>query len=105
MQQHDKAGFFWLSTRVFKYGAHPSRNPVMPFLPTIAILSVFLWVAYRNATKKTGKQPPGPQGLPIFGSIFELDRQRPWHTFVEWKKEYGEVDRIQSSDPSLSLFR
>ncbi|EEB91961.1 hypothetical protein MPER_09602, partial [Moniliophthora perniciosa FA553] len=32
-----------------------------------------------------------PKGYPIVGNIFDLDLKRPWHTFVEWKKAYGDI--------------
>ncbi|KAI3612829.1 cytochrome p450, partial [Moniliophthora roreri] len=48
-----------------------------------------IWIIYLNR-KRPGKLPPGPKGYPLVGNIFQL-QNRPWHTFVEWKKTYGDI--------------
>ncbi|ESK85543.1 cytochrome p450 [Moniliophthora roreri MCA 2997] len=54
-----------------------------------ALISVTIWIIYLNR-KRPGKLPPGPKGYPLVGNIFQL-QNRPWHTFVEWKKTYGDI--------------
>ena len=34
--------------------------------------------------------PPGPTGLPIIGSVFNINIVSPWLTYEEWGKRYGE---------------
>ncbi|ESN97251.1 hypothetical protein HELRODRAFT_85645 [Helobdella robusta] len=34
---------------------------------------------------------PGPSGLPFFGCAFQLDRKKPFETFMNWAGTYGEV--------------
>ncbi|ESK83160.1 cytochrome p450 [Moniliophthora roreri MCA 2997] len=53
-------------------------------------LSLYVWVVYCN-TRRIRKLPPGPKGYPIVGNTFQLDPSRPWNTFVEWKKMYGNI--------------
>ncbi|KAK7041609.1 hypothetical protein VNI00_009199 [Paramarasmius palmivorus] len=53
----------------------------------LAVLSVLL---YRQARPKK-KLPPGPKGYPLVGNLLQLDADRPWHTLVKWKKEYGDI--------------
>ncbi|KAK7028945.1 hypothetical protein VNI00_014785 [Paramarasmius palmivorus] len=45
--------------------------------------------AQRIARRRRLPLPPGPRGYPIIGNITQLDTERHWHTFVQWKKEYG----------------
>ncbi|ESK84360.1 cytochrome p450 [Moniliophthora roreri MCA 2997] len=54
-----------------------------------ALISISIWIIYLNR-KRPGKLPPGPKGYPLVGNIFQL-QNRPWHTFVEWKKTYGDI--------------
>ncbi|KAI3615364.1 cytochrome p450 [Moniliophthora roreri] len=55
-----------------------------------ALLSLYAWVIYHK-NRKTYKLPPGPKGYPVIGSILQLDGDRPWHTFVQWGKTYGDI--------------
>ncbi|ESK89576.1 cytochrome p450 [Moniliophthora roreri MCA 2997] len=55
-----------------------------------ALLSLCIYIVYLS-TRRTGRLPPGPKGYPIVGNTFQLDPNRPWHTFVQWKKEYGDI--------------
>lgn len=33
--------------------------------------------------------PPGPRGLPLIGSVFDVNLAEPWLTYEEWGKQYG----------------
>uniref|UniRef100_A0A0W0F308 Cytochrome p450 n=1 Tax=Moniliophthora roreri TaxID=221103 RepID=A0A0W0F308_MONRR len=74
----------------------------MAFLLTLAVLTICVWIAFLGRSK-VGKQPPGPEGLPVVGSIFQLDRERPWRTFAEWKREYGDIVYVRLANQQVFL--
>ncbi|ESK87000.1 cytochrome p450, partial [Moniliophthora roreri MCA 2997] len=54
-----------------------------------ALISICIWIALFGR-RRPGKLPPGPKGYPLVGNALQL-RDRPWHTFVKWKKQYGDI--------------
>lgn len=42
--------------------------------------------------------PPGPQGVPLFGNMFQL-RSQQWLAFTEMRKTFGEILFIYSDVP------
>ncbi|KAF8653529.1 hypothetical protein AX16_003913 [Volvariella volvacea WC 439] len=40
------------------------------------------------------KLPPGPRGLPLVGNVFDIPKEKPWLTFAEWAKQYGDIVHI-----------
>ncbi|MER6360821.1 cytochrome P450 [Kitasatospora sp. NPDC001527] len=46
------------------------------------------------------KRVPGPPGLPVVGSLFDLTR-RPLRTFLDARRDYGDVVRFVAGPPGL----
>jgi hypothetical protein len=43
------------------------------------------------AKKNRAPYPPGPRGLPLVGNLRDMPHVKPWLTFTEWGKKYGET--------------
>ena len=61
-------------------------NTVHGFL---LLLGVFL---VSRLFKRPALKPllPGPKGLPLIGSVFDLPPSHQWLTFTDWCKKWGE---------------
>jgi hypothetical protein len=55
----------------------------------IAFLTLCLtaWMMEHN----TLPLPPGPKGLPLIGSHYELPKKYPWLEYAKWAKKYGAI--------------
>jgi len=56
------------------------------FCMAVALISVYAMRTVKSYAK--GKLPPGPKGIPLLGSLFQLSKT-PWKEFEVWKKQYG----------------
>ncbi|THU93096.1 cytochrome P450 [Dendrothele bispora CBS 962.96] len=41
--------------------------------------------------RKSHRYPPGPQGLPLVGNLFQVSLKKNWEQFDSWKKDYGPI--------------
>ncbi|KAF8450341.1 cytochrome P450 [Boletus edulis BED1] len=39
--------------------------------------------------------PPGPKGLPLIGNIADMPSVKPWLTFTEWGRKYGDISHVE----------
>ncbi|ESK82967.1 cytochrome p450 [Moniliophthora roreri MCA 2997] len=67
-----------------------------------ALIAFFVWTQLPDTRRKM-RLPPGPKGYPIVGNLFQLDSSRPWHTFVEWQKTYGDIVHLRLFNQNIIL--
>ncbi|KAG1753726.1 cytochrome P450 [Suillus paluster] len=46
-------------------------------------------------TKNPAPYPPGPPGRPLIGNIPDMPQVKPWLTFTEWGKKYGDISHVE----------
>lgn len=61
-------------------------DPGYPLL-VCAVLLLLLWSARRN--RQALPLPPGPKGIPVFGSLFDMPKDKPWVVYHQWAEHYG----------------
>ncbi|KAK7041636.1 hypothetical protein VNI00_009239 [Paramarasmius palmivorus] len=72
-------------------GIFPSVSPNMNNIFILGLALTFTVGLLYFKGLKVSRLPPGPKGYPLVGNALQLDQNRPWHTFVEWKRKYGEI--------------
>ncbi|KAG2064898.1 cytochrome P450 [Suillus decipiens] len=45
--------------------------------------------------KNPAPYPPGPRGWPLIGNVLDMPRIKPWLTFTEWGRKYGDITHIE----------
>jgi len=60
----------------------------------LAAVILLLCQLFRDRRRRMGIDLPGPRGLPLFGNVFQIDRQRSYETLTAWSRVYGDVYRI-----------
>ncbi|KAK9978497.1 hypothetical protein ABG768_020246 [Culter alburnus] len=59
----------------------------------LLILLLYL-LSSGSRSQKEGKEPPGPKPLPLLGNLLTLDLKRPFDTFCELSKTYGNIFQV-----------
>jgi len=62
-------------------------------LLTIALVLFFIGLTtVQDSRRNSGRlpYPPGPKGYPVIGSLLEAPTEKPWLTYAEWGRTYGE---------------
>ncbi|XP_076002149.1 cytochrome P450 2Y3 [Genypterus blacodes] len=54
------------------------------------LILVLLWL-FSVRTRRKSHLPPGPRGLPLVGNLPQLDKHRPFKSFVQLSEKYGPV--------------
>ncbi|KAG1792192.1 cytochrome P450 [Suillus plorans] len=60
----------------------------------LCLVCVGVYLLKQVFNKKNPPYPPGPPGWPLIGNIMDMPYIRPWLTFTEWGKKYGEISHI-----------
>jgi hypothetical protein len=55
---------------------------------TVSAIALFARYAKRKSLRPLNF-PPGPKGLPFFGSVLDINASEPWLTFTQWASTYG----------------
>ncbi|XP_043090083.1 cytochrome P450 2K1-like [Puntigrus tetrazona] len=63
-------------------------------LGTLLLLLVLYLLSSGSKSQKGGKEPPGPKPLPLVGNLLTLDLKRPFDTFFELSKTYGNIFQV-----------
>ncbi|KAG2135247.1 cytochrome P450 [Suillus clintonianus] len=67
------------------------------WLNLVCISSVAVYLVKQVFAKNNNRTPypPGPRGWPLLGNILDMPHIKPWLTFAEWGKKYGDVSHIE----------
>ncbi|XP_016328967.1 cytochrome P450 2K1-like isoform X2 [Sinocyclocheilus anshuiensis] len=63
-------------------------------LGALLMLLVLYLLSSGSKSQKEGKEPPGPKPLPLLGNLLTLDLTRPFDTFFELSKSYGNIFQV-----------
>jgi hypothetical protein len=61
---------------------------IMIYVSAITCLFVLLHQVRRKSSSNHSL-PPGPKGLPVLGSLLDLDGRQPWISFTQWASTHG----------------
>ncbi|KJA21835.1 hypothetical protein HYPSUDRAFT_140077 [Hypholoma sublateritium FD-334 SS-4] len=77
-----------LSSTILVIKTHPVYASLVAIL-----LYVFVKRSIGNRQRNPRRLPlpPGPKGYPLIGSLFDVPKEKPWITYNEWAKTYGDM--------------
>ncbi|KAG1858341.1 cytochrome P450 [Suillus tomentosus] len=62
----------------------------------LGLTGVGVYLTMRAFNKKNpAPYPPGPLGWPLIGNIQAIPHIKPWFTFTEWGKKYGDIAHVE----------
>ena len=70
--------------------AHPWYTLASALLLCFTGLATVRWSTSRCNPKRL-PYPPGPKGYPIIKNLLDVPTDKPWLTYHEWGKTYGEL--------------
>ncbi|KAG2152638.1 cytochrome P450 [Suillus bovinus] len=62
----------------------------------LCLAGVGVYLTKQVFTKNRAPYPPGPRGLPLVGNIQDIPYVKPWLTFAEWGKKYGDISHVSA---------
>ncbi|KAI6010730.1 cytochrome P450 [Pisolithus orientalis] len=74
---------------------HTSATAISVALLLSGALFISLWKSRSRRAKYRSLLPPGPNGLPWVGNVFDIDVSQPWVTYQEWGNRYGDLTYSQ----------
>ncbi|XP_061187092.1 cytochrome P450 1A2-like [Saccostrea echinata] len=70
---------------------HPIRKSMLEYLLFVLILILCGVIVIRSSIKNTDGQPPGPNGWPLVGIVFDVEIPKLHLKLYEWTQKYGDV--------------
>ncbi|KAI0264167.1 cytochrome P450 [Gloeopeniophorella convolvens] len=66
---------------------------------TLDVVALVLFVFFailvlKSRSTNNPPVPPGPKPLPLLGNIFDLPREAPWLTYLDWSRKWGDIVSI-----------
>ncbi|KAG1727505.1 cytochrome P450 [Suillus lakei] len=61
----------------------------------LCITGVGVYLVKQVLNKNPAAYPPGPRGWPLVGNIQDVPQIKPWLTFAEWGKKYGDISHVE----------
>lgn len=58
-------------------------------------------VSRARADASSTRLPPGPKGWPVVGNLFDIPHSKPWETYLQWSKCYGQF--LHSTQSCISF--
>ena len=80
----------------FKLSASLSIERLREILILVGITFFFIYLWQKNRRKQCdfATTIPGPKPVPFFGNFFQVNKNAPHLTFMEWQKCYGNVFKV-----------
>ncbi|KAG2064540.1 cytochrome P450 [Suillus decipiens] len=60
----------------------------------LCLAGIGVYLIKKVFTKNHAPYPPGPRGLPFIGNIQDIPHIKPWLTYAEWGRKYGDISHI-----------
>lgn len=62
----------------------------------MCIVSIGVYIIHRVVFNRSpAPLPPGPKPLPFLGNLFDIPTIKPWLTYANWGKKFGDIIHIQ----------
>ena len=76
-------------------------------LASVSFLYVICLTVLRGSRRNSKRlpYPPGPKGYPVIGNLLDAPTDKPWLTYDEWGKTYGEPSDTWYNFPKVFHFR
>ncbi|KAG2121123.1 cytochrome P450 [Suillus cothurnatus] len=61
----------------------------------LCLAGIGAYLVKQVLNKNPASYPPGPRGWPLIGNIQDIPQIKPWLTFAEWGKKYGDISHVE----------
>ncbi|KAA1473811.1 cytochrome P450 [Dentipellis sp. KUC8613] len=64
---------------------------ILDYVAALLFLIVLKQYADKQGSRRGLSYPPGPKGFPVIGNVLDMPTVKPWVTYAQWAKRYGDV--------------